>query len=521
MKNIKLFGLTAIIGCVGFSARAYDFEENGIYYNILSPTDRTLEVTTGSSIGGLYRGEVAVPGSVIYDGHYYRVTAVGNKAFRHCFQLTSVKLPESITSFGDFAFENCEALKQINIPSSLTTIGGGAFQNCLSLTSLEMPSTLTQIGALAFAYCESLESISLNEGLGSIGNMAFQYCTSLETLDLPASLYYIGSYPVLYSTNLQSINVAEGNPVYSSSDGVLYNADQTKLLVCPGGKSSVSILPTVGKIGFASFYGCVNLEDVSIPSSVVDIEELAFYGCLKLTVVDIPEGVENIGNGAFRSCGVMTEVSLPSTLLSLGNQSFMACYQLKEVTIPDNTIILGSEAFEYCYDMKSVTVGKGVEFIGNRAFRNCSSLETLTLGHNLTAIGDNAFTGCPELTTIESYSAVPPVVEGDDLFESRVYRNAQLYVIPESVEIYSTTEPWNRFMSITGNLAGVEKTNLTGNLIVRTDGQALIIENTELPVKVISIAGHTVYSGVAGRVDNLTKGIYIVVSGNESVKIAL
>ena len=60
---------------------AYDFEADGIYYNILSSDDKTVEVTYKFS-GGSYSGDVTIPETVTNGGIEYRVTAIGDDAFR-------------------------------------------------------------------------------------------------------------------------------------------------------------------------------------------------------------------------------------------------------------------------------------------------------------------------------------------------------------------------------------------------------------------------------------------------------
>ena len=96
--------------CTTF-ASAHDFEVGGIYYNILSEEDKTVEVTykgsSNSEYSNEYTGSVVIPESVIYNGVDYSVTSIGSAAFKGCKSLTSVIIPNSVTSIGVSAFHSC------------------------------------------------------------------------------------------------------------------------------------------------------------------------------------------------------------------------------------------------------------------------------------------------------------------------------------------------------------------------------------------------------------------------------
>ena len=125
------------------SARAYDFEANGIFYNITSESNLTVEVTYKSKVkvgvnynsyhGCLYSGSITIPKSVEYNGNNYIVTGIGEWAFgsennadlkSYWERLTSIELPSTIEYIGDGAFCHCDALSSLIIPSSVKDIYG-------------------------------------------------------------------------------------------------------------------------------------------------------------------------------------------------------------------------------------------------------------------------------------------------------------------------------------------------------------------------------------------------------------
>ena len=104
--------LTTLILRVFFSisALAYDVEVDGIYYDI---SETTATVTTGDVI---YSGAIVIPESISFENSKYSVTSIGEAAYRGCFGLTSVTIPNSVTSIGCCAFAVCSSLQSIIIP---------------------------------------------------------------------------------------------------------------------------------------------------------------------------------------------------------------------------------------------------------------------------------------------------------------------------------------------------------------------------------------------------------------------
>ena len=68
-------------------ALAYDFEVNGIYYNVIDETSKTVEVTSGDN---KYSGSITIPTSVTHNGISYSVTEIGEEAFWGCTGLKKI-----------------------------------------------------------------------------------------------------------------------------------------------------------------------------------------------------------------------------------------------------------------------------------------------------------------------------------------------------------------------------------------------------------------------------------------------
>ena len=158
MKRFLLSCLLAVAGLACAWAQEYDFEVDGMYYNVTDEAASEVEVT--SRMGGMggggdpdaHFGDLVVPDSVLYAGKTYRVTRIGDWAFNFCSGLTSVTLPDGLTSIGEQAFSECSGMTSVNIPAGVTSIGHGAFMGCSSLASVTLPDGLTDIGESAFEW---------------------------------------------------------------------------------------------------------------------------------------------------------------------------------------------------------------------------------------------------------------------------------------------------------------------------------------------------------------------------------
>ena len=97
-------------------------------------------------------------------------------AFKFCYELEEVILPDTVTEIGVYAFEENHALAVPDFPAGLTKIGNYAFKGCRSFTELSLPEGLESIGESAFTGCTSLNRVIIPAGTVSVGRYAFEDC---------------------------------------------------------------------------------------------------------------------------------------------------------------------------------------------------------------------------------------------------------------------------------------------------------------------------------------------------------
>ena len=371
------------------AAWAYDFEADGIYYNILSSDDKTVAVTYRSYSFGYssdYSGDVTIPATVTHNGTEYRVTSIGSSAFSGCTDLTEITIPNSVTSIGYGAFSGCTGLKNLRIEDGTKTLSLGTsysatpFDNCPldkvylgrnidysyeqynirhdddspfrnkeSLVSLTIGNQVTAIGKSAFSGCTGMTEITIPNSVTTIDEKAFSGCTNLKNLKIEDGTKTLGLSTLSYSTPfddcpLDTVYLGR-NISYGRYDSPFEN---NKHLV------SLTIGNQVTSIGRSAFDGCSYLHEVTIPNSVTAIDERAFSGCSSLKTVTIPNSVTTIGDRAFWDCDGLTEITIPESVTSIGKCAFEFCDGLTSVTIPESVTSIDDGAFSYCTGLKEI-----------------------------------------------------------------------------------------------------------------------------------------------------------------------
>lgn len=189
--------------------------------------------------------------------------------------------------------------------------------------------------------------------------------------------------------------------------------------------SSVTIPENLGgypvrEIGNAAFYGCQEIKEVKIPTSVRVIGPYGFDGT-GLKEIVIPEGVTNIQYCAFDDCTSLESISISSTVTSIGSLVFYRCAKLSAFSVAaDNPTYKAVDGFLLTKDGKRLLRGPsiaeaeipvGVETVDDHAFHGCDNLQRVKIPLSVRQIGESAFACCQKLVDVS-------VEDGNDYYKT-------------------------------------------------------------------------------------------------------
>lgn len=401
-KMISVF-LAMVFVFAGMSVSVYAAGEDNLTITVYDDFAAVTSCRTYAS------GVIDIPSSK--DG--VPVVMISNYAFEDCSKITQVNIPESVTKVGDNAFESCTSLQKVVFTGTSCTVGTAAFKYCSALTEITLPSALKNIPDEAFYGCTALASLSIPDTVEVIGKEAFRICSGITQFDIPASVNVIKKNAFLGCSAVTAYNVAEGNSVYSSVDGVLYGpyesaydtdisspvTDKT-LIQYPAAKAGTSYAVQSGTviIGDYAFSGNKNIASVTLPAGVKAIDAYAFNECSSLSQINFPSTLTEIGSQAFGRCSSLKSVTIPASVTDFDSAFYMS--GLTSVAFENGVKKISAKSFEGCDELASATIPSSVEAIELGAFYGCSSLGDVEIPSTVASIGREVFKGCDNITLI-------------------------------------------------------------------------------------------------------------------------
>lgn len=225
---------------------------------------------------------------------------------------------------------------------------------------------------------------------------------TIRSITVPAGVTSIAT-TALALQSLLCIEVDEGNTVYSSEDGVLFDEDGTRLCQFPLGRTEAYTVPdgveTLGDMAFAES----SLTEVTISDGVTSMGMSVFVYSDYLETVRIGTGLSSIGNWCFNNCPSLSSFevddgnpyldSCDGVLYTEGIDTLLRFPQARggSFEIPNGVTSLGLYSFAYNTSLQSVTIPSSVTSVGVCAFFYCSGLVEVVIEGDVPSAGEMAF----------------------------------------------------------------------------------------------------------------------------------
>ena len=541
---------TALLLLCTTVATAHDFEVGGIYYNILSEEEKTVEVTfKGTSYydSREYSGSVVIPETVVVSGtknfdawtstnksnsttsqtsYTFYVEAgnilkfdwlVSSESNYDWLTITldgteivkkSGTLSGSYEKTFDTAGSHTLVVKYTKDSSQSSGNDEGKIYN-ITLSGVgsvnDIVYRVTSIGNHAFYHCSGLTSITIPNSVTSIGENAFTHCSGLTNITIPNSVTSIGNYAFSWCSGLTSIKIPNsvtsiGESAFSECRGLkeVHTSDLAAWYGIDFGKNYANPLYYAKNL----YLNGELVTELVIPDGVKEIKNYTFYGCSGLTSVVIPNSVTSIGIGAFWYCSGLTSITIPNSVTSIGGSAFRSCSGLTSVTIPNSVTSIGGAAFLGCTGLTSVTIPNSVTSIA--AFSGCTGLTSITIPNSVTFIGEGAFSNCSGLTSITIPNSVTSI--GYRAFEGCTGLTS--ITIPNSV----TSIGEEAFYRCTGLTSVVIGNSVTSIVKYAFKGCSGLTSVTSL---ITADELFTIYPNVFSDVDKTTCTLYVPYGAKE------
>lgn len=303
-------------------------------------------------------------------------------------------IPSGVCGIGDKVFENSD-ITGVTIPEGVRYINNGAFKNCTSLKNVKIPKSVQKIGGYAFYECSSLSSVTFSVGLKSIEDNAFGYCEALKKVVLPEGLEKLdGAFYGCY--NLENITFPSSLSEIDSERSAIYDTKWYENIAYGDPIYCGGLF-----LGFKYNY-TVPHENIKINSTYTvraGTKTVYMNKCCyvdKLTTLNLPDGLKSLTIKSptnVNSNYKITKLTVPE---SVDYVDIEGMYDLKTIKLP-TTAKLDAGCFMNCPAIESLTIPKGNIRL-EASLSHCVKLKSITLpSDTMEVVGD---IGSKNLTSV-------------------------------------------------------------------------------------------------------------------------
>ena len=316
-----LSNITTISG-----STAYDAQIGGLYYLFYPVLSYSAGVVNNGNYNCYTSSSYTVPATVSWRGEPFKVTTIGNSAFRNCTSVSTldlrnatnlhyindyacyganvstVYLSPALTEIGDYAFYNSGVSNLYTNNSTPPTIYSNTFSTRYSNCRVYVPYPRDIATYKAATYWSNFYNYFGAQPYDFLVNGIYYKITGTNTVEVTNKWggYYTLNYDSDYS---YSGNVTIPNTV--TWNGTTYNVtaigEYAFFEARNANLNSPSAAPSLRAQG--------DLKSVTIGNNVTTIKDYAFWACTGLTSVTLGTGVTSIGYNVFYYCTSLTSIT--------------------------------------------------------------------------------------------------------------------------------------------------------------------------------------------------------------------
>ena len=335
-STLKTIGKRAFWNCTSLSEIKIPSSVTSVgekaFYGCTSLKSISLPASIGGSLGITCFANSGLESVDIEEG----ITLIPDNAFVGT-KLTSVILPSSVLEIGIYAFSECRELRDIKLNEGLLSIGNEAFF-ATALTELEIPASTKNfseaiINGLSFK--KLIIKGSLPEAFSTLATKDDYFGNeNLYTIYLSKS--EAESIMPIWNGHIIAV-IGEDSPIKQSDDySYVEKNDGTLAIIKYSGTEKEVIIPDeidgkrVTQLIKFQFNSKSQTTSVTVPDSVTTIDYYCFYGCTNINRITLSNHIKEINDFAFYNSGIES-IIIPSSLKKLSSSAFYYCKKLSEV----------------------------------------------------------------------------------------------------------------------------------------------------------------------------------------------
>ena len=322
-----------------------DFE-----YEVLNTNTRTL-IVYGCSGSGV----VNIPASIHIEGtdQTWSVVKVAGSWQHQSWSndITGIVLPEGIQELGNYCFVGSQSIQTLVLPTSLQTISESCFLHIgtkVESVTINGESDYFETGVDGALYTKGIKELvyvpsangittfNVPEGVTKIRSEAFASHQSLETINISSTVEVLspnGDGGISPNNSLKHVNVDANNTRLYSIDGVVYDSQESALILYPCAKPGTSF---------------------TVPDNITKVETYGLYQSKYLKEINL-NNINQLCAGAIQRCTGLTSLILPVGLAEIPDGSISGCSNIQCYDVhPDNPEITSIDCAVYSKDGKTL-----------------------------------------------------------------------------------------------------------------------------------------------------------------------